>query len=84
MYKTEICKWWVLGDCPFAEQCVFAHGASELRWRPVPLKYKTTTCRNFVATDGHCPYGYRCRFIHRFSDAPHHTEAPPLDAPRSG
>lgn len=31
-YKTEYCKYWKLsGNCPFLEQCAFAHGDYEIR-----------------------------------------------------
>lgn len=48
----------------YGSRCQFAHGDPELRSRNRHPRYKTVKCRTFSRT-GHCPYGDRCRFIHR-------------------
>ncbi|OLY80654.1 Zinc finger CCCH domain-containing protein 28 [Smittium mucronatum] len=36
LYKTKLCeKYTVSGECPYDSKCVFAHGESDLRTRPV-------------------------------------------------
>jgi len=64
LFKTEVCRSWSeLGYCPYGDSCQFAHGAQELRVRPmIHKKYKTVRCKKFLA--GHCPYGSRCCFVH--------------------
>ncbi|KAJ7565787.1 hypothetical protein O6H91_02G075000 [Diphasiastrum complanatum] len=42
---------------------MFAHGKRDLRPISRHPKYKTEICRTFT-TNGTCPYGMRCRFIH--------------------
>ena len=63
-FKTEMCRNWELGICPFTEKCAFAHGESELRVKThIPNNYKTKKCRQFHQ-QGFCRYGQRCQFIH--------------------
>ena len=62
-YKTEMCKPFLLGTCPFGDSCTFAHDQSELRPITRHEKYKTKMCRNFTA-HGYCNYGMRCNFSH--------------------
>merc|ERR1719228_2772550 len=68
LFKTEVCRSWSeLGYCPYGDSCQFAHGAQELRVRPmIHKKYKTVRCKKFLA--GHCPYGTRCCFVHRLHE----------------
>ena len=35
--------------------------------RPASRRYKSVLCRTFVRTQGHCPYGQRCNFLHAFA-----------------
>ena len=58
MYKTELCKNFDLGVCPFGIKCRYAHGPVELRRKPKTNNYKTKPCRQFFDT-GYCPYGNR-------------------------
>jgi hypothetical protein len=38
-YKTELCRNWMSGFCPFDSKCAFAHGKEELRDKsPNPLQ----------------------------------------------
>jgi len=59
------CRYWTLGlECPFREQCCFAHGSNELRNKQhLPRNYRTKVCANFQRT-GCCKYGERCQFLH--------------------
>jgi len=68
LYKTEICRRWTeIGYCPYGESCQFAHGAKELRMRPMKhRKFKTVRCQKYLA--GYCPYGTRCCFVHDISE----------------
>ncbi|RMZ56962.1 hypothetical protein APUTEX25_005024, partial [Auxenochlorella protothecoides] len=52
-----------------SENLEFAHGRGELRTVQRHRKYKTEACRSYAAT-GHCPYGSRCRFIHKYDGPP--------------
>ena len=46
-YKTELCRNWKSGYCPFDTNCAFAHGEEDLRARspvlesPVPVQAST-------------------------------------------
>jgi len=68
LFKTEMCRRWTeYGYCPYGVGCRFAHGAGELRMRPISNKnYKTVWCKKFLA--GYCPYGTRCCFVHDISE----------------
>lgn len=45
-HKTEMCRNWENGDCPYGTQCAYAHGNDELlKKRHVPTKYKTRLCK---------------------------------------
>jgi len=33
-YKTELCKYFSQGNCPYATRCSFAHGQHELKDKP--------------------------------------------------
>ncbi|KAG1346933.1 zinc finger CCCH domain-containing protein 9 [Cocos nucifera] len=67
MFKTELCnKWEESGECPYGENCQFAHGITELRPVIRHPRYKTEICRMILAGDT-CPYGHRCHFRHTFS-----------------
>ncbi|CAG9328802.1 unnamed protein product [Blepharisma stoltei] len=59
-FKTEICKNWVNGFCPFGEACAFAHGKEELRDK---VGVRTKECKHFSEL-GCCTYGERCQFKH--------------------
>lgn len=66
MEKTELCNKWRgtgVDDCPYGDQCRFAHGVEELRPVLRHPRYKTQVCRMF-GTDTGCPYGHRCHFRH--------------------
>ena len=64
-YKTEICRNWEMGKCEFGEDCAFAHGFQELRYKSnIGQKYKTKKCKQFHE-QGVCQYGTRCQFKHR-------------------
>lgn len=85
LHKTRLCEnFQTLGFCPYAKKCAFAHGADDLKTRPIvsnhtPYKkqslYKTTLCESFNAT-GVCAYLDKCDFAHgpndlRRPDSPH-------------
>ena len=66
-YKTEVCKNWLQGVCPYAEKCAFAHGMQELRSKSdVLINYKTKLCKHYF-DHGICLYGPRCHFSHEAS-----------------
>ncbi|VFQ70258.1 unnamed protein product [Cuscuta campestris] len=68
MMKTELCnKWQETGECPYGENCQFAHGVTELRPVIRHPRYKTEVCRMVMAGDN-CPYGHRCHFRHSFAE----------------
>ncbi|XP_019182591.1 PREDICTED: zinc finger CCCH domain-containing protein 14-like isoform X2 [Ipomoea nil] len=68
MLKTELCnKWQETGECPYGENCQFAHGIKELRPVIRHPRYKTEVCRMVLAGDN-CPYGHRCHFRHSITD----------------
>lgn len=63
-YKTEMCKTWIeTGFCPYGNKCRFAHGKSELLFKPTSSSYKKKPCKSFMLK-GYCPYGTRCNFRH--------------------
>jgi len=67
-YKTVMCQSWLeTAECKFGVNCKFAHGESEIRYVPPPIKnpskYKTRVCEKYTVR-GCCPYGNRCLFIH--------------------
>lgn len=53
------------GYCKYEFNCKFAHGHNELHEKSVPFKekYKTKGCVTFTS-QGFCPYGSRCLFMH--------------------
>uniref|UniRef100_A0A0D9WK28 C3H1-type domain-containing protein n=1 Tax=Leersia perrieri TaxID=77586 RepID=A0A0D9WK28_9ORYZ len=68
-FKTELCnKWEETGECPYDDQCQFAHGVAELRPVIRHPRYKTEVCR-MVLAGGVCPYGHRCHFRHSITPA---------------
>ncbi|XP_008243302.1 PREDICTED: zinc finger CCCH domain-containing protein 15 [Prunus mume] len=68
MFKTELCnKWQEAGECPYGEQCQFAHGIEELRPVIRHPRYKTEVCRMVLAGVA-CPYGHRCHFRHALTE----------------
>ncbi|KAL1192373.1 Zinc finger CCCH domain-containing protein 14 [Cardamine amara subsp. amara] len=68
MMKTELCnKWQETGDCPYGDNCQFAHGIDELRPVIRHPRYKTEVCR-MIVTGAMCPYGHRCHFRHSLTD----------------
>lgn len=64
-FKTELCKnWEIRGTCKFGDQCAFAHGRHELRYKVhIHDNYRTKKCKSFHSS-GYCIYGSRCQFIH--------------------
>ncbi|XP_022884369.1 putative lipid phosphate phosphatase 3, chloroplastic isoform X3 [Olea europaea var. sylvestris] len=68
MFKTELCnKWQESGECPYGDNCQFAHGIKELRPVIRHPRYKTEVCRMVLAGDI-CPYGHRCHFRHALTE----------------
>ncbi|KAL4612382.1 hypothetical protein ACB092_08G194400 [Castanea dentata] len=68
MYKTELCnKWQETGECPYGDNCQFAHGVEELRPVLRHPRYKTEVCR-MVLNGVVCPYGHRCHFRHALTE----------------
>jgi hypothetical protein len=74
-YKTEKCKFFELNrECKYKDnvlyilnKCAFAHGVEDMREKSfVSNNYKTKQCKQFFE-QGHCPYGLRCQFLHKFS-----------------
>ncbi|OMJ87168.1 hypothetical protein SteCoe_11171 [Stentor coeruleus] len=64
-YKTEICRNWELGSCEFSENCAFAHGYEELRYKNIiSSNFKSKKCKQFHEL-GYCIYGNRCQFKHK-------------------
>ncbi|KAK1578745.1 hypothetical protein Q3G72_032842 [Acer saccharum] len=64
MWKTELCnKWEQTATCPYAQNCQFAHGITELQPIIRHPKYKTQVCKMVLYGDT-CPYGQRCHFRH--------------------
>ena len=62
--KTEICKNWLKGYCPFEGCCNYSHGEVELNTKlNLHPKYKSKLCTTYNTT-GSCPYGNRCQFLH--------------------
>jgi len=65
-FKTELCKFWEMNKtCKYKDNCVFAHGAHELREKQVAKSnYKTKKCKQFFES-AYCSYGTRCQFRHQ-------------------
>jgi hypothetical protein len=41
-YKTEICKYFLTGNCRYGKDCAFAHGKDEMKEKQnIPLNYRT-------------------------------------------
>ena len=63
-YKTELCKNWIeVGFCRYRNQCMFAHGHSEVVLPEIEPMRKDKNCKTFFKT-GQCPYGVRCQYQH--------------------
>jgi hypothetical protein len=43
----------------------------------VSVLYKTKLCKKY-ATNGYCPYGMRCQFIHEMAETGHQTMTMPI------
>jgi hypothetical protein len=65
---TAMCKN-AAEDCPFGEECIFAHDASQLIKldQQYSETYRRKPCEN-LRKHGTCPYGSKCFFSH--DDAP--------------
>lgn len=62
IYKTEYCNHFRRGqDCPYGDECNFAHSFWELAPRLVTEKYKTEDCKNDRTE---CRFGKLCKFRH--------------------
>lgn len=59
--KTQICKFYELGQCTRGERCTFAHGSEQLR--QAPDFSKTRLCADFIE-HGTCHLGRKCSFAH--------------------
>mmetsp|Transcript_80268 Transcript_80268/g.186404 ORF Transcript_80268/g.186404 Transcript_80268/m.186404 type:complete len:164 (-) Transcript_80268:123-614(-) len=60
-HRTELCKYFMQGECPNGRRCKFAHGLSALR--PKPELRRTQWCKRFVFS-GECVKGDDCSFAH--------------------
>ena len=50
-------------------KCSFAHGRRHMMVKTdVSVLFKTKLCKKY-STNGYCPYGIRCQFIHDISEA---------------
>lgn len=67
-YKSEICKYWENGKCPYGARCIYAHGSRDQR-NPFLRRrlYKTKNCVSW-ALQNCCPYGAKCQFQHPVND----------------
>jgi hypothetical protein len=46
--KTELCRNFTEGKCPFANDCAFSHGTDELRKKThVASRYKLALCQGY-------------------------------------
>ena len=64
LYKTELCESFsTKGFCRYGNNCQFAHGLQELKFKERSNKFRTKPCVNWLKT-GSCPYGQRCCFKH--------------------
>lgn len=64
-YKTELCIYKSeIGECPYGDQCCFAHGIDEIRPRPLhDCKERTQPCESF--SKDVCYRGSsRCWYLH--------------------
>ncbi|CAH1787221.1 unnamed protein product [Owenia fusiformis] len=78
-YKTLMCQaWQQTGVCKKRDDCIFAHGKTELRKLP-----KTQMCNNttFFKT-GRCPYGASCVFAHSSDELQPLMQAVPMTTPQ--
>ena len=63
-FKTELCRYWINGNCHFGENCKFAHGEQELGMKfGINSSYKTKKCKRFF-NNHFCEFGQRCFFLH--------------------
>ncbi len=52
------------GECPYGENCVYAHSEAEIRTVTTNTPaYKTSLCKSFMNT-GQCNFGAKCNFAH--------------------
>ena len=59
--KTVLCdKYEQTGECPYGDNCTFAHGKNELR-----PKQSVPPCKFDQAHPGSCRFGDQCKFSHR-------------------
>ncbi|XP_027196705.2 uncharacterized protein LOC113791167 [Dermatophagoides pteronyssinus] len=68
-YKTELCIYKSeIGECPYGDQCCFAHGQDEIRPRPLhDCKERTQPCESF--SKDVCYRGSsRCWYLHPKSE----------------
>lgn len=63
----------------YGTKCLYAHGEKEIRTVPRHARYKTQICRAYHS-DGSCPYGVRCTFIH---DSDYTSERRDMNSPVS-
>ena len=66
--KKEKKTYSLVNNNRYGSKCRYAHGEEEIRIVPRHARYKTQICRAYHS-DGSCPYGTRCTFIHD-SDSP--------------
>ena len=63
LFKTNICKYFMDGNCTKGEACTFAHGADDLQnMSSNDNNKKTKIC--FHWTNGNCHKGRNCTFAH--------------------
>lgn len=64
LYKTELCESFsTTGYCKYGNNCQFAHGLQELKFKERSNKFRTKPCINWMQ-HGKCRYGKRCCFKH--------------------
>eukprot|EP00928_Gymnodinium_smaydae_P087669 TRINITY_DN71904_c0_g1_i1.p1 TRINITY_DN71904_c0_g1~~TRINITY_DN71904_c0_g1_i1.p1 ORF type:complete len:662 (+),score=125.72 TRINITY_DN71904_c0_g1_i1:86-1987(+) len=67
-YKTQMCKFFLQGNCQKGSACTYSHAESERRQAdpPAPEKYKTEMCKFFPL--GQCRKGDACTYSHGKAD----------------
>lgn len=84
-YKTVLCQFYLQGTCEKADQCLYAHGTSQLRnsagleIKDVQSKTKTKLCAKFLQY-GSCPFGPQCTYAHGVSELQKVLQAAPNQA----
>jgi hypothetical protein len=68
LFKTQMCRLFEQGGCPFGHKCNFAHGPEELRCVQNDGRFQTRPCDVYGQT-GHCRHGLNCFFKHEFKPA---------------